>query len=135
MPEPNSNLRWRFRLQLLAGLALLVLLLMAIRARTERAAIATRRDALRGSLSRLVEVQEERYARTGAYATSLDNGLAWQPPPGVTLEFGADDDQSWRATATDSSLTVPPTTCGVFLGRASSAPHRAVTSPGVIGCW
>lgn len=135
MPEPDSTLRWRFRLQLLAALALLVLLVMAVRAQAERAATASRRDALRGSLSRLVEVQEERFARTGAYATALDSGLSWKPPQGVTLEFAADDDQSWRATATDSSLTVPPTTCGVFLGRPSSAPHRAVTAPGVVACW
>lgn len=127
--------RWRFRLQLLAGLALLVLAVMALRAQRERAEVATRREAVRGALVRLVEAQEEHYARTGRYSLHLDSSLAWRAPPSVTVRFAAEDDQSWRAVATDSALVIPPTTCGVFLGRQSSAPHRAVVASGQVACW
>lgn len=127
--------RWRFRLQLLTGLALLVLLVMALRAQRERAQVATRREAVRGALLRLVEAQEEHYARTGRYALRLDASLPWRAPPSVTVRFTADDDQNWRAVATDSALVIPPTACGVFLGRQASAPHRAVLEPGEVACW
>lgn len=127
--------RWRFRLQVITGLALLVLLVMALRARSARSDILDRREAVAGALRQLVLAQEEHYARHGRFATVLDSALAFRAPPSVIVTLRAEGDQSWRAIATDSALVVAPTTCGVFLGDQSAAPHRAVLEPGVVACW
>jgi Tfp pilus assembly protein PilE len=127
--------RWHFRLQLLTAIAVLVLLVIALRARSARAEVERRRDAVQATLRALVSVQEEHYARTGRYAVALDSAILWRPPAEVTLRLVAEDDQNWRAVATDSALTVAPRSCGVYMGRQSAAPHRAVIEPGVVACW
>lgn len=134
-PAPPPPPRWKFRLQVITGAALLVLAVMALRARSERADITGRRAAVEGALRQLVIAQEEHYARHGRYAPRLDSALAWRAPAAVTVTFSTDGDESWRAVAIDSALTIPPTTCGVYLGTPSTAPHRAVIEPGVVACW
>ncbi len=135
MTDPAPRIIWTFRLKLATGLAVFVLLVMVIRARAERTGIAARRAALRGALQELVTLQQDRYAFSGRFATTLDSLADWVPPPGVVVRFTADDDQDWRAIATDPDLSVPPRTCGVYLGRPESAPHRAVVEEGVPACW
>lgn len=132
---PAPPPRWRFRLQLLTGAAVLVVLVMLVRAQSARASLDQRRQVVQGALRALVSAQQEHYARTGTYALALDAGLEWRRPASVVVRFRAEGDQAWHAVATDSMLTVPPTTCGVFLGDQSLAPHRAVIAPGTVACW
>ncbi len=134
-PAAPTPPRWRFRLQVITGAALLVLAIMVLRARAERSGIATRRAAVEGALRDLVIAQEEHYAQHGRYASRLDDALAWRAPSAVTVTLTAVGDESWRAVASDSSLAIPPTTCGVYLGTPAASPHRAVIDPGVVGCW
>ncbi len=135
MTDPTPSLAWSFRLKLLTGLALFVLLVMVIRARADRTDLDRRHAALRSTLAQLVALQQEQYARSGRYVTGLDSLPGWSTPPDLRVEFTADDDQDWRAVATDPGLLSPPRSCGVFLGRAATAPHRAVLEPGVPACW
>lgn len=135
MTDQAPTIIWSFRLKLLTGLAVFVLLVMTLRARAARSDIARRRAAVRGALVQLVMLQQERYASTGRFATTLDSLPGWTPPATVVVVLEADGDQEWRAIATDSALHVPPRSCGVFLGRPATSPHRAVVEPGVPACW
>lgn len=135
MADPQPPVIWTFRLKLATALAVFVLAVMFIRARAERSDIEARRRRLHDVLVQLVDLQQQEYARSGRYATSLATLPGWTGAVGVSVAFSADDDQDWRAIASDSSLTIPPSRCGVFLGRPSTAPHRAVVEPGIPACW
>lgn len=135
MADPQPPVIWTFRLKLATALAVFVLAVMFIRARAERSDIEARRRRLHDVLVQLVDLQQQEYARSGRYATSLATLPGWTGAVGVSVAFSADDDQDWRAIASDSGLTIPPSRCGVFLGRPSTAPHRAVVEPGIPACW
>ncbi len=135
MADPKPPVIWTFRLKLATGLAVFVLAVMFLRARAERSDIEARRRRLHDVLVQLVDLQQQEYARSGRYATSLAALAGWTGTAGVSVAFSADDDQDWRAIASDTALTIPPSRCGVFLGRPSTAPHRAVVEPGIPACW
>ncbi len=135
MPDPKPPVIWTFRLKLATGLAVFVLAVMFLRARAERSDIEARRRRLHDVLVRLVDLQQQEYARSGRYATELAALGGWTGAAGIMVSFRADDDQDWRAIASDPALTIPPSHCGVFLGRPSTAPHRAVIEPGIPACW
>jgi hypothetical protein len=134
MDMPDSAPPWRFRLQLLTGLALLVLAVLWARSRQDTVATERARATLRGTLQGLVQAQEGHLAATGRYASSLDSLAGWARPGWPLVRFHASA-RGWSAVAEDTTLVVAPRSCGVFLGAPELAPHRAVVDEGVIACW
>lgn len=126
---------WRFRLRLLTALAVLVLVVLWLRSRADITSVEKRRSTMLGSLRSLLAAQDAHQARTGRYATTLDSLGAWPRPVDVVFSFAARDATTWSATIHDTTLTIAPTTCGIFVGRPEASPHRAVLEPGVPVCW
>jgi hypothetical protein len=120
---------------MLTALAMLVLSVLWLRSRAATTSVEKRRSALLGSLRALVAAQDAHQARTGRYATTLDSLGGWSRPPELVLVFTPHDVTTWSATLHDSSLSIAPTTCGVFVGRPEASPHRAVVTPGTATCW
>ena len=135
MPDSDTQPIWRFRLMILTALAVLVLSVLWLRARAATTSVEKRRSALMGSLRSLVAAQDANQARTGRYATTLDSLGGWNRPAELVLTFTPHDATTWSATVHDTSLTIAPTTCGVFVGRPDASPHRAVVNPGTPTCW
>ncbi|NOT06933.1 MAG: prepilin-type N-terminal cleavage/methylation domain-containing protein [Gemmatimonadales bacterium] len=59
--------------------------------------------------------------------------LGVSPGNAVTLRYRSAS--GWSATVTNSRLSAPPRTCGIFMGQASWSPNRAVTKEGVPACY
>ena len=135
MSDLDSQPVWRFRLMLLTALAVLVLGVLWLRARAATTSVEKRRSALVGSLRALVAAQDAHQARTGRYASTLDSLGGYNRPAELVLHFTSYDATTWSATIHDASLTIAPTTCGVFVGRPDASPHRAVVNPGTATCW
>jgi hypothetical protein len=135
MSATESPPVWRFRLMLLTGLAVFILLVLWLRSRAEITSVEKRRTAMVGALRAILAAQDAHQARHGRYAASLDSLGGWTAPAGLAVSFGAWDGSTWRATVLDPSLQVPPTRCGLYIGRPEASPHRAVVEPGVPACW
>lgn len=124
----------------LTGLGVGVIVWLVASRAVARREDTRRHDAVRAELVRLDQAQSEWYAVNGRYADSLasrgsGNGAQFTPAANLQVRFQSISGEAWNATATDTSLTTLPTTCGLFRGPAASAPHRAVTRPGTVACW
>ena len=135
MSETTAAPVWRFRLMILTALAVLVLVVLWLRSRADITQVEQKRAAMRGALRALLAAQDAHQVRTGRYAMELDSLTNWTPPPALELTFHPVDVTAWGATVHDSSLSIAPSTCGLYVGRAAASPHRAVVDPGTPACW
>lgn len=135
MSDTNTPPVWRFRLMLLTGLAVMVLLVLWLRSRADITRVEKQRTAMVGALRSLMSAQDAHQARTGRYATDLDSLSGFSRPTLLVLHFAPFDATTWSATVHDSTLPIAPTTCGLFWGRPEASPHRAVLDPGTPACW
>jgi prepilin-type N-terminal cleavage/methylation domain-containing protein len=92
-------------------------------------------SAMKSDLKNLQTQQEIYYAdHSYTYASDITNvDLAVTASDGVTIAIGAGAATGWSATATHVALS--GTTCGVFVGSATSPDATNLPNPGVVDCW
>ena len=102
--------------------------------------------AMKSDLKNLVLAQESYYADApipgyGAVVPGPPStltspiaavGLIWTATTGVTINTGAVSATGYNAIATH--LSVPASTCGVYVGSAGT-PNAAVVNEGEVSCW
>jgi hypothetical protein len=129
---------WRTRLIGLTAIAVLILLIMAVRAAAARSSADTQRAILVDDLRRLATAADAYFARAGRYPAAIGaagEDVAFTPSPGVTIRYERWSSTAWSAVADTPGLTVAPARCGIWVGDAAAAPHRAATTEGTPACW
>ncbi len=112
----------------------------------ERAYVASMISDLR----QMVTLQEAFFAENQDYAggvwrapersgTGGRGRLSFVPSPGNTITLSrrtANRTVGWRAEVRNPNVTTRTTdVCGIYIGAASFAPNRRVTSPGTPACY
>lgn len=129
---------WRTRLIGLTAIAVVILLIMAVRAAMARSQADQQRATLVADLRRLATAADAFFTRAGQYPAAIgdaEDQAAFTPSPGVLIRYERWSSRAWAAVAETPGLTVAPARCGIWVGDASAAPHRAVTQEGAPACW
>lgn len=103
------------------------------------------RASLLVDLKTLVSAEEGFFSANKDYAGKLAGAevpgvggagtAAMTPSTGNTVTLTYRGTDGWSATITNSSMTVNPKTCGIFIGPTKYSPNAKVTSEGVAVCY
>lgn len=91
-------------------------------------------SAMKADLKNLQTQQELFYADNSYQYTSDQVALEFTVSDGVTVLIAGVGSTGWSATAAHAALGAA-TTCGVFVGSATSPDATAIPNPGVVACY
>jgi prepilin-type N-terminal cleavage/methylation domain-containing protein len=85
-------------------------------------------SSMKGDMNNLVTAEEgyfsnyNTYTNTYTSATTATNAVAWHPSAGNNPTFASVTSSGWNATVTNNYVptAAPQSTCGVFIGAATS---------------